>query len=150
MRFLLQRVSRGEVKVDGQSVGAISAGLLALVGIGQGDSRQVADRMIEKTLGLRIFADEHGKMNRDIMEAGGELLLVSQFTLYADCRKGRRPSFAPAASPAAAKDLFEYCCWRAAQSGVPTRSGRFATEMQVSLVNNGPVTIWLDSEKLRF
>lgn len=148
MKLVLQRVSHGEVRVDGQVVGSIDQGLVVLVGIGQGDTQATATRMVDKLLGLRIFADEAGKMNRSVVEVGGGVLMISQFTLYADCRKGRRPSFIQAAAPDQAKQLYEYCVDCVRRSGVRTQTGIFAADMQVSLVNDGPVTIVLDSAEL--
>lgn len=148
MKLVLQRVSHGAVRVDGQVVGSIDQGLVVLVGIGQGDTQATATRMVDKLLGLRIFADEAGKMNRSVVEVGGGVLMISQFTLYADCRKGRRPSFIQAAAPDQAKQLYEYCVDCVRRSGVRTQTGIFAADMQVSLVNDGPVTIVLDSAEL--
>lgn len=148
MKLVLQRVSHGEVRVDGQVIGSIDQGLVVLVGIGQGDTQATATRMVDKLLGLRIFADEAGKMNRSVVEVGGGVLMISQFTLYADCRKGRRPSFIQAAAPDQAKQLYEYCIDCVRRSGVRTQTGIFAADMQVSLVNDGPVTIVLDSAEL--
>lgn len=148
MRLVLQRVSQGSVSVDGQVVGAIERGLVVLVGIGQGDTEATATRMIDKLLALRIFADDAGKMNRSVVDVGGEVLLISQFTLYADCRKGRRPAFTQAAAPAEAQRLYETCVACVRRSGARTQTGIFAADMQVSLVNDGPVTIVLDSAEL--
>ncbi len=148
MRFVIQRVTHGSVTVEGTVVGSIQKGLVVLVGVGQGDTESIAQRMVEKMLDLRIFADEAGKMNRSVVEIGGELLMISQFTLYADCRKGRRPSFIAAGAPASAQSLFQFCIERAAKSGLKTESGIFAADMQVLLNNDGPVTIIFDSEEL--
>jgi len=148
LRFLVQRVSHGEVRVEGAIVGRIARGLVVLVGIGRADRPQVADRMLEKLLGLRIFPDQDGKMNRSVVDIQGELLLISQFTLYADCRRGRRPAFTSAAPPDQASDLFAHCVRRAAVSGLNTQTGIFAADMQVTLTNDGPVTILLDSDEL--
>jgi len=138
-------VTHGSVTVEGKVVGSIQQGLVVLVGVGQGDTESIAQRMIEKLLDLRIFSDEAGKMNRSVIEIGGELLMISQFTLYGDCRKGRRPSFTAAAAPPIARSLFQFCIERAAASGLKTESGIFAADMQVLLNNDGPVTIILDS-----
>lgn len=141
-------MTHGSVTVEGNVVGCIRQGLVVLVGVGQGDTESIARRMIEKLLDLRIFADEAGKMNRSVVDIGGELLMISQFTLYADCRKGRRPSFTAAGAPAIAQALFQSCIERANASGLKTEAGIFAADMQVLLNNDGPVTILLDSEEL--
>lgn len=148
MRVLLQRVSRARVAVDGREVGAIGAGLLLLVGIGaedEADGGAALEPMARKILGLRIFADEQRRMNRSVVEVGGGLLAVSQFTLHADCRRGRRPSFADAARPGAARELFDRFVDLLRTSGLPVATGEFGAMMDVELVNDGPVTIWLDS-----
>ena len=141
----MQRVTEASVTIDGQCVGEIETGMAVLVGVGQGDSKSTADRLVEKLLTLRIFADENGKMNRSVVEIGGALLLVSQFTLYADCRKGRRPSFTDAAAPDLARELYDYFVAGCRASGVGVACGVFAADMKVSIVNDGPVTILLDS-----
>lgn len=148
MRFVIQRVTHGSVAVDGSVVGSIQKGMVVLVGVGQGDTESIALRMVEKMLGLRIFADGAGKMNLSVIDIGGELLMISQFTLYADCRKGRRPSFIAAGEPAIAQSLFQFCIDRVRASGLKTAAGIFAADMQVSLNNDGPVTIVLDSDEL--
>jgi len=148
LRFVIQRVTHGSVTVEGNVVGCIRQGLVVLVGVGQGDTELIAQRMIEKLLDLRIFADEAGKMNRSVVDINGELMMISQFTLYADCRKGRRPSFTAAGTPAIAQALFQFCIERASASGLKTEAGIFAADMQVLLNNDGPVTILLDSEEL--
>ncbi len=135
--------------MDGQVVGAIDRGLVVLVGVGQGDTDRIATRMIEKLLALRIFADEAGKMNRSVIDIGGGVLMISQFTLYADCRKGRRPAFTLAAPPDEAERLYQHCIDCVRHSGVRTEAGIFAADMQVSLINDGPVTIVLDSAELK-
>ncbi len=145
MRALLQRVSEAAVRVDGQVVGAVGPGLLVLLGVGHGDSNEDATRLADKVLGLRIFEDEAGKMNRSLLETHKSLLVVSQFTLYADTRKGRRPSFVDAGAPDEAKRLYEFFADEAARLGATVQRGVFAADMKVSLVNDGPVTIWLDS-----
>lgn len=147
MRAVVQRVSRAKVSVDGQAVGAIDAGLCALVGVGRNDDRAHAVALAEKVVGLRIFEDAEGKMNRSLGETGGALLAISQFTLYGDTRKGRRPSFSGALSPQAAEPLFEHFCAACRALGVRVETGRFRTEMQVELVNEGPVTLLIDSER---
>lgn len=143
MIALIQRVSRASVSVDDVTVGEIGAGLLVLLGVEKGDDEQKAQRLTERVLGYRIFADEHDKMNLNVQQAGGSVLVVSQFTLAADTNKGMRPSFSGGAEPAEAERLYEYfsdCC---RTQGVTTANGRFAANMQVSLVNDGPVTFWL-------
>lgn len=140
---LLQRVSAARVEVDGETVGAIEAGLLVLVGVERGDSEAQADRLLERLLGYRVFADADGKMNLSVREIGGGLLLVPQFTLAADTRKGMRPSFTPAAPPAEGERLFGYLLAQARRQHAPVASGRFGAHMQVSLTNDGPVTFWL-------
>ena len=152
MRFVIQRVTEANVSVDQQIVGAIGKGFLVLVGVSQTDTRTVADKMIKKLLGLRIFEDDNGKTNLSLQDVDGSLLLVSQFTLYADCRKGNRPSFTNAGAPDLAEDLYEYIINECqAQLPNPTQRvqhGRFGADMQVSLLNDGPFTIILDSETL--
>lgn len=145
MRVVIQRVRQARVEVDGQVAGAIGAGLLVLLGIAKTDSEKQAEYLIEKVLHIRIFPDGDGKMNRNVGEAGGSLLVVSQFTLYGDCRKGRRPSFDLAASPEDASRLYEYFVNLARQSNLPVETGVFQASMQVYLVNDGPVTIICDS-----
>lgn len=148
MKLVLQRVSQGSVRVDGRVVGSIDRGLVVLVGVGQGDNEQIVQRMVDKLLGLRIFPDQAGKMNRSVMEVGGGILLISQFTLYADCRKGRRPAFTSAAPPAEAEHFYRDCIERIRRHGVRTEAGIFAADMKVSLINDGPVTIVLDSAEM--
>ena len=145
MRMVLQRVTSASVVVEGKEVGSIGAGLLVLLGINKSDKTADADFLLEKLLGLRIFPDEAGKMNRNIREAGGSLLLVSQFTLYADCRKGRRPSFDSAAPPEEARRLYNYFVEAAQRGPVPVSTGVFQAMMDVHIVNSGPVTIIMDS-----
>src|SRR5437879_323655 len=140
MRMLVQRVDEAHVKVDGKVTGQIGKGLLVFVGIGKTDTEKEADYLLDKLTGLRIFPDQVGKMNRNIAEAGGSLLIVSQFTLYGDCRKGRRPSFDLAAPPEQAKALYDYFIAAARRTSVPVETGVFQASMQVQLVNNGPVT----------
>ena len=148
MRAVLQRVSQASVKVDGSVAGAIDRGLLVLLGIEEQDTAAEADYLVDKTLGLRIFPDEQGKMNRNVFQAGGSLLVISQFTLYGDCRKGRRPSFDRAAGPQQALTLYEYFIGRAREKGIRVETGVFQAYMAVELVNDGPVTILIDSSKL--
>jgi len=140
---LLQRVTEASVKVDGEVVGAIGAGLLVLVGVERGDGEAQAERLLERLLGYRVFADGDGRMNLSLRDTGGALLLVPQFTLPADTRKGTRPSFTPAASPEEGKRLFDYLLESARRRHADVASGRFAADMQVALVNDGPVTFWL-------
>lgn len=141
---LLQRVSSASVSVDGQVIAAIGCGLLVLVGIQKGDTEGEAGRLLERLLGYRVFPDAAGRMNRDIRETGGELLLVPQFTLAADTRSGRRPGFSLAADPGTGKKLFAKLVSLAAERYAGVASGRFGADMQVSLVNDGPVTFWLE------
>jgi D-tyrosyl-tRNA(Tyr) deacylase len=148
MRAVVQRVSRATVTVNGAVVGRIGPGLLILVGVGRDDTTADADYLVEKTLGLRLFRDEQGKMNLDVFQAGGSLLVVSQFTLYGDCRKGRRPSFDQAAEPEKARALYEYFVEQARRRGIAVETGEFQAMMAVELVNDGPVTLLLDSRKL--
>jgi|SRR3974390_174439 len=145
MRVVIQRVSEGLVKVNENTVGSIRQGLAVFIGIGQQDTEADADYLIDKLLGLRIFPDENGKMNRNIQEARGSLLLVSQFTLYGDCRRGRRPSFDRAAPPERAQALYRYFVESARRGPVPVETGIFQASMQVQLVNEGPVTLLMDS-----
>jgi len=147
MRAVVQRVSRARVTVNGETTGEIGLGLLVLLGVGAGDTRDGADYLAEKTIGLRIFEDAGGKMNLSVAEVGGALLVVSQFTLYGDARRGKRPSFDGAAPPEQARELYEYFVEKVRAAGVRSETGRFQETMQVELVNEGPVTILLDSGK---
>ena len=147
MRAVIQRVSRASVSVEGKRVAAIDSGLLVLLGVAKSDAEASAGDLAEKIAGLRIFEDAAGKMNLSIREAGGALLVVSQFTLYGDTRRGKRPSFDSAAAPDQAKKLYEYFVGRLRALGLRCETGVFQTMMQVELVNDGPVTILLDSEK---
>lgn len=147
MRAVVQRVSRAKVSVNGTVSGEIGKGLLILLGVGQTDAKSDADYMAEKVAGLRVFDDSEGKMNRSLAEVGGAVLVVSQFTLYGDVRRGKRPSFDAAAPPEKARELYEYFVERIRAAGLPYQTGRFQEMMQVELVNDGPVTILLDSEK---
>lgn len=140
---LLQRVSAARVEVDGAVVGEIGAGLLVLIGVERGDAEAQADRLLERLVGYRVFADAEGKMNRSLREIEGGLLLVPQFTLAADTRKGMRPSFTPAAPPNEGERLFNYLVTQARQQHTPVATGQFGADMQLSLVNDGPVTFWL-------
>ncbi len=148
MRFVIQRVTRSSVSVDGTTIGKIGKGFLVLIGISQEDTQETADRLVKKMTGLRIFEDENGKTNLSLADVGGALLLISQFTLYANCKKGNRPSFTEAGSPEKANALYEYII-QACREKVPVvETGSFGAEMEVSLVNDGPFTILLDSEKM--
>lgn len=148
MRAVVQRVSEAKVEVAGDTVAAIGYGLLVFLGVGANDSEADTVWMADKIAGLRIFADDDGKMNRDIGEIAGAVLVVSQFTLYGDCRKGRRPGFAAAAPPESAKKLYAAVIDRLRAKGLAVAVGIFQAEMRVSLVNDGPVTLLLDSEKI--
>lgn len=141
----IQRVSRASVVVDGKMVGAINLGLLVLLGVAADDTDQDLQWMVDKTLGLRIFDDDEGKMNRALGDVGGEMLVVSQFTLLGDCRKGRRPSFIHAAPPEKAERIYEDFVARARAAGATVATGRFRAHMEVQLVNDGPVTLLIDS-----
>lgn len=143
---MLQRVSQASVSVEGEIVGEIGAGFLALVGIGHGDDESIVDWMAEKTAVLRVFEDDAGKMNRSVIDVGGSVLAVSQFTLYGDCRKGRRPAFTDAADPAIAQRLYLRYVGTLKAQGVNVETGVFAADMKVSLVNDGPVTMLLERE----
>ena len=145
MKAVIQRVSRGEVRVEGEIVGSIGAGLVVLLGVAHGDTPAHAGTLADKIVHLRIFEDDNGKMNRSLLETGGQMLVVSQFTLLGDCRKGRRPSFVGAARPDLAQALYGRFVDRVAAAGVSTATGRFQTTMEVSLVNDGPVTLVLES-----
>ena len=147
MRALLQRVSRASVTVDEQVVGKIGQGLLVLLGVGRDDSEVHVKALADKIVYLRIFGDDEGKMNRSLLDIGGEVLVVSQFTLYADTRRGRRPSFTDAAPPSIAEPLVERFKDAIAAYGLTVADGIFGAYMQVELLNDGPVTIWLDSEE---
>lgn len=149
MRALLQRVTHASVTVDNQIVGQIDQGLLVLLGIGQDDGEAQVKALVDKIVHLRIFEDEEGKMNRSLLDVGGSALVVSQFTLYADMRKGRRPSFTDAAPPAQAEPLVERFKTAIAAYDIHVAGGVFGAHMQVSLVNDGPVTLWLDSTSLQ-
>jgi D-aminoacyl-tRNA deacylase len=147
MRAVVQRVSRARVGVNGKLTGEIGLGLLVLVAVGAGDTRADADYLAEKTIGLRIFEDTGGKMNLSVAEVSGALLVVSQFTLYGDVRRGKRPSFDAAAPPNEARELYEYFVEKIRAAGLRCETGCFQETMQVELVNEGPVTILLDSAK---
>lgn len=148
MRIVLQRVAEARVEVDGDVTGAIGQGFLLLLAVGVGDSKRDADYLINKTLSLRVFKDQHGKMNLSVQDVEGSILVVSQFTLYGDVRQGRRPSFDRAAPPEKARELYEYFVRQLAASGVPVATGVFQAEMKVHLINDGPVTFIYDAAKL--
>ena len=145
MRLVIQRVREARVDVDGRCCGSIAAGLLVLVAVAKGDTTGDADYLVEKVLGLRIFPDQDGKMNHSVVEVGGGLLVVSNFTLYGDCGKGRRPSFDLAAGPEQARSLYDYFVERLRGSTVPVETGVFQAAMEVHLVNDGPVTLLCES-----
>ena len=147
MRAVIQRVSRAKVTVGGEVTGEIGKGLLVLLGVSSEDTEASADYLVEKTIGLRIFEDDSGKMNLSVGEVNGAVLVVSQFTLYGDVRRGKRPSFDRAARPERANELYEYFVGKIRAAGLPCETGRFQAMMDVELVNGGPVTILLDSEK---
>lgn len=148
MKALLQRVSSAKVTVDSKIIGEISAGWLVLLGVGQGDSESEIPKLVEKILGLRLFSDADGRFNLSIQDTKGALLVVSQFTLYADCSRGRRPGFTQAASPEDAKRLYEKFVEAMRASGLLVQTGSFGADMKVSLVNDGPVTVMLDTAEL--
>lgn len=147
MRAVVQRVSQANVKVDGKIVGEINKGLLVFLGVGKEDDDKDLDYMIDKILGLRIFEDENGKLNLSLLDIKGELLVISQFTLYGNVKKGKRPSFTDAADPDIANKYYELFIQKAREKGVKTEHGIFGADMKVSLINDGPVTILIDSHK---
>ena len=146
MRLVIQRVLHAEVQVDGNTIGKIGKGLLVFVGAGQDDTKEIADKYLRKLLGLRIFEDENGKTNLSLKDVDGELLIVSQFTLYANCKKGNRPSFIEAGEPHMAEALYEYMIDEAKKSVPVVEHGEFGADMKVNLLNDGPVTIIMDSK----
>lgn len=148
MKFVIQRVLNAQVEVGGQCVGKIGQGYLVLIGISNQDNQMVADKMIKKLLGLRIFSDENDKINLDIHTVNGQLLLISQFTLYADCKKGNRPSFTEAGKPEPSKELYEYIVEECKKAVPIVQTGEFGAEMKVSLINDGPFTVILDSDMI--
>ncbi len=148
MKAVLQRVQSAQVFVDGRLTGKIGKGLLIFIGVGKGDEEGDLSYMVSKIPDLRIFEDASGKLNLSLREIKGEILLVSQFTLYGDCRKGRRPSFTDAEDPAPAQDLYERLIKRLKEEGIPVQTGEFQAKMEVHLVNDGPVTLLLDSKKV--
>lgn len=148
MRFVIQRVTESSVSVDGTTIGKIGKGFMVLIGVSDVDTEEIADKLVKKMIGLRIFEDENGKTNLSLADVGGELLLISQFTLYANCKKGNPPSFIEAGSPDKANMLYEYIIAKCRKNVPVVETGSFGAEMKVSLVNDGPFTIVLDSEKL--
>ena len=148
MRFVIQRVNHASVTVEEQKIGSINKGFLVLVGVSQTDTREIADKLVRKLIGLRIFEDENGKTNLDLKSVNGELLIVSQFTLYADCKKGNRPSFINAGSPVLAKELYEYIIESCKKEVAVVEHGSFGADMKVELLNDGPFTVILDSDDL--
>ncbi len=148
MKFVIQRVNHAQVKIDGKTVGSIGKGFLVLIGIGKSDTREIADKYLKKMLGLRIFEDENGKTNLSLADVQGELLMVSQFTLYANCKKGNRPSFIDAGAPDQANELYEYLIQEAAKTVPVVQHGVFGADMKVSLENDGPFTVILDESIL--
>jgi len=144
MKLVIQRVKKAAVSVEGKTVGSIGKGLMVLVGVGRGDTKEIADKYIKKLIGMRIFDDENGKTNLSLADVGGGLLLISQFTLYADCRKGNRPGFTDAGDPAEAEDMYDYFISECRKSVAVVETGIFGADMDVSLINDGPFTIILD------
>lgn len=145
MKFVIQRVNEASVVVDGQTIGQIKKGFLVLIGVSGDDTKEIADKMVKKLLGLRIFDDENDKINLSLTDVGGELLLISQFTLYANCKKGYRPSFIEAGAPDMAEEMYEYIISKCKTEGYHVETGSFGADMKVSLLNDGPFTIVLDS-----
>lgn len=148
MKFVIQRANHAEVKVDGTIVGQINKGFLVFIGVNQTDTKEIADKMIRKLIGMRIFGDENGKTNLALKDVGGELLLVSQFTLYADCKKGNRPSFTDAGPAEMANEMYEYIISECKKEIPVVEKGVFGADMKITLENDGPFTIVLDSEQL--
>ena len=148
MKFVIQRVNHASVKVDGNVVGKIDKGYMVLIGISENDTKEIADKMIKKMIGLRIFEDENGKTNISLKDVSGELLLISQFILYADCKKGNRPSFINAGKPDMANEMYEYIIEQCKKEISVVEKGIFGADMKVSLENDGPFTIVLDSKEI--
>ena len=147
MRAILQRVLNASVKVDGKTIGEIDKGLLVFLGVGEGDTEKDLKYIADKCIGLRIFSDEEDKMNLSLTDVGGQMLVISQFTLYGDCRKGRRPSFTSSMEPVKAKEMYECFIKYVEETGIKTAHGEFGADMKVELINDGPVTLMLDSTK---
>ena len=148
MKFVIQRVTESSVKVEDEIIGQIGKGYMVLIGIGQTDSKEIADKLIKKMIGLRIFEDENGKTNLSLADVDGELLLISQFTLYANCKKGNRPSFIESGNPEMAEALYQYIIEECRKAVPIVETGSFGADMKVSLVNDGPFTIVLDSDQM--
>ena len=148
MRFVIQRVTEASVTIDGEMSGKIGKGYLVLIGVADTDTKELADKMIRKMIGLRIFEDEQGKTNLSLADVGGGLLLVSQFTLYANCKRGNRPSFIEAGKPDLANEMYEYIIEKCRESVEEVQTGEFGADMKVQLLNDGPFTILLDSDQL--
>ncbi len=148
MRFVIQRVTHASVMIDGVICGKIDKGFLVLIGVGQNDDEKIADKMVQKLIGMRIFEDENGKTNLALKDVGGQLLLVSQFTLYADCKKGNRPSFIAAGSPQRADELYQYIITKCKEEIAVVEQGEFGADMKVELLNDGPFTVILDSDEI--
>lgn len=148
MKFVIQRVSEASVAVDGTAIGTIGRGYMVLIGVGQDDTKAVADKLVKKMIGLRIFEDENGKTNLSLADVDGSLLLISQFTLYANCKKGNRPSFIESGAPVLAEELYEYIIAQCKLHVPIVERGSFGADMKVSLINDGPFTVILDSETL--
>ena len=148
MKFVIQRVTSADVKVDGEVLGAIDKGFMVLIGVSDSDTKEIADKMVRKLVGLRIFEDQEGKTNLSLADVDGSLLLISQFTLYANCKKGFRPSFIEAGKPDMANDMYEYIIDKCKESVPNVQRGQFGADMKVSLVNDGPFTIVLDSDAI--
>lgn len=150
MKVVIQRVRHASCTIDSQITGSINQGFCVLVGFTQSDTEAVVDKVVKKIVSLRVFSDEEGKMNRSLLDIGGKILSISQFTLYADCKKGNRPGFTRAARPEQAIPLYEYFNQAIASAGIPVETGVFGADMQIELCNDGPVTIVLDSEELGY
>ena len=148
MKFVIQRVLEASVAVDGEIIGQINKGYMVLIGVGQNDTKEIADKMVKKMVGLRIFEDENGKTNLSLADVNGQMLLISQFTLYANCKKGNRPSFIESGAPDMAEEMYEYIIAKCRESVPIVEKGSFGADMKVSLINDGPFTIVLDSEQL--
>ena len=148
MRFIIQRVSNSKVTIDNEIRGQIGKGFMVLIGVGERDTKEIADKMIHKMIHLRIFEDENGKTNLGLKDVGGSLLLISQFTLYADCKRGNRPSFVKAGAPDMAKELYEYIISKCKEEIEIVEQGEFGADMKVELLNDGPFTVLLDSDDL--